>query len=509
MRSRFRKGVLGVVVAAMTLSCVALPGTANAHPRPPKDPAHDLVKAVSGKKREQYLKVLQVIAKVNNDTGCPAPRGFDLSRDYVAGKLRAAGYQVTVQPFEFLFEGYRTPPVLQRTSPDPKTYTYGFFSDDVAMGDSPAGSASGQTQAVDLVLPPGPAPGTTTPAARRADFAGFTAGTSRSMQRGTCNFLVKAQNAQAAGAGPPIMFNEGQPGRTETLRAPSVSHRHHPVVGISFAVGAGARRPGRHRGHAQLTPIISRNATTYNVIAETKGGDPTTWSCPARTWTRPGGAGHQRQRLGQRRPPGGRGQLARSKPKNKCASPGGGPRSSGLLGRPLRRHLTEEQREKIALYLNFDMIGSPNYTLRSTTATTRRLRRRRPGGLGGDREAVRDTTSACACHTAPISTAAPTTGRSSLPASLPAACSPGPRGQDRGGGREVRWHGGHPLTLLPQACDTTATSTTGARVNTDAIATLPAMYAFNTGTIGAGAPAPAGAALTMAPPQHGPADSLN
>ena len=34
------------------------------------------------------------------------------------------------------------------------------------------------------------------------------------IQRGTCNFGVKADNAKAAGAVAVIIFNEGQPGRT-------------------------------------------------------------------------------------------------------------------------------------------------------------------------------------------------------------------------------------------------------------------------------------------------------
>ena len=35
------------------------------------------------------------------------------------------------------------------------------------------------------------------------------------IQRGTCDFAVKAANAQAAGYDAVIIFNEGQPGRTD------------------------------------------------------------------------------------------------------------------------------------------------------------------------------------------------------------------------------------------------------------------------------------------------------
>ena len=177
MASRLRQGMLGAITAvAVALSPLAFTGTAAAytsgpggHDKPgtpggpgPKDPVEKevakLVKDVSGKNVKKHLKAFQAIADAHNGTRVSGTSGFDASRDYVAGKLRKAGYQVTIQPFEFVFDGYITPPVLQRTSGTPKTYTYGFFSDYVAMGDSPAGSVSGTVQAVDLTLPPGPEP---------------------------------------------------------------------------------------------------------------------------------------------------------------------------------------------------------------------------------------------------------------------------------------------------------------------------------------------------------------
>ncbi|MCY7344151.1 MAG: hypothetical protein LH603_20520 [Pseudonocardia sp.] len=58
------------------------------------------------------------------------------------------------------------------------------------------------------------------------------------VQRGTCTFEIKATNAVAAGAGGVIVFNEGQPGRTDavagTLGVPGFTI---PVVGVSFDIG--------------------------------------------------------------------------------------------------------------------------------------------------------------------------------------------------------------------------------------------------------------------------------
>ena len=68
-------------------------------------------------------------------------------------------------------------------------------------------------EAVDLVLPPGEAASTSNSGCEAEDFLGFTAGNIALVQRGTCDFSVKAANAFDAGAVGVIIFNEGQEGR--------------------------------------------------------------------------------------------------------------------------------------------------------------------------------------------------------------------------------------------------------------------------------------------------------
>ena len=58
------------------------------------------------------------------------------------------------------------------------------------------------------------------------------------IQRGTCTFEQKAINAAAAGAVGVIIFNEGQPGRTDVLNGTLTNVVSIPVVGTTFAVGA-------------------------------------------------------------------------------------------------------------------------------------------------------------------------------------------------------------------------------------------------------------------------------
>ena len=67
----------------------------------------------------------------------------------------------------------------------------------------------------------------------------FTAGNIALVQRGTCDFSVKAHNAYVAGAVGVIIFNEGQEGRTETLAATlgDAFSDPLPVIGTSFEIG--------------------------------------------------------------------------------------------------------------------------------------------------------------------------------------------------------------------------------------------------------------------------------
>ncbi|WP_336204336.1 M28 family metallopeptidase [Nonomuraea sp. LPB2021202275-12-8] len=511
MRSRLRKGVLGAVVAALALSSGAFTGTASAHPN--HDSVRKLVKAVSGKNVNTHLKVFQAIANAHDGTRVSGTRGFDASRDYVAWRLRAVGYKVTVQPFEFLFEGYRTPPALQRTSPDPKTYTYGFFSDYVAMGDSPAGSVSGQIQAVDLVLPPG-APNSSTSGCEASDFEGFVAGRVALMQRGTCNFRVKVDNAMAAGASGAIVFNEGQEGRTEVdlnpvLGGPGVTI---PSFFTSFAVGQDLAAAAGTSVTMNWDPI-SETRTTYNVIAESRKGDPnnvvmagahldSVQEGPGINDNGSGSAGILEVAL----------QFAKTKPKNQVRFAFWGAEEFGLLG---SQHyvdsLSAEEREKITLYLNFDMIASPNYTFGIYDGDGDAFG---TAGPEGSAQIEEDFEKFYAGRGLPF-TATAFTGRSDYGAFIAAGI---PAGGLFTGAEVLKteaeaaiFGGTAGIPLDPcyhSACDTIKNiSAKALDVNSDAVATLVATYAFDTGTIGTAATAATGAARTAATHGHAPAEA--
>jgi hypothetical protein len=65
----------------------------------------------------RHLRALQEIASANGGTRAAGTPGFDRSAEYVAQRLREAGYTVRLQEFEFPFFEDRTPPVLATGNP--------------------------------------------------------------------------------------------------------------------------------------------------------------------------------------------------------------------------------------------------------------------------------------------------------------------------------------------------------------------------------------------------------
>jgi hypothetical protein len=124
------------------------------------------------------------------------------------------------------------PATLERLAPGIAAYAA------VGLDGSGAGDITASARLVDVQIPPAPVPDTSTSGCEAADFAGFPAGQIAVLQRGGCTFAVKALNAQAAGAVAIVIFNEGQPGRTDVFEGsvvgPGITI---PVVATTFAVG--------------------------------------------------------------------------------------------------------------------------------------------------------------------------------------------------------------------------------------------------------------------------------
>ena len=191
-----------------------------------------------------HMTNFQAIADANLGPDGHASRnsgepGYKASADYVAQVMTQAGYDVHIQTYKFNYFAYAGVPTLSEVSPIAHDYA---VTTDFNPGQS-TGTANASLQpAGGIIIPPTPTSSSTS-GCTAADFSGFTAGRIALIQRGGCNFGVKAQNAQAAGASGVIIFNEGNPGRTGNLAGSLVDAAGNPiiptipVVFTSFAIG--------------------------------------------------------------------------------------------------------------------------------------------------------------------------------------------------------------------------------------------------------------------------------
>lgn len=313
----------------------------------------------------EHEREFQRIADENDGNRASGTPGYDASADYVAGKLRNAGYDVTVQPFDFPFFEEQAPTELERVSPNPEVYPDSEFE---IMEYSGSGEVTSDVQPVDLVLPPGAEPNTSTSGCEASDFDGFTAGNVALIQRGTCTFATKAENAEAAGASAVLIFNEGQEGRTETLNGtlggPGATI---PVVGTSFAVGEELARLADSGGVTVrvFTSTLSEIRNTSNVIADTAAGrEDRTVVVGSHLDSVPEGPGINDNGSGSATNLEMALQMADLgiQPRNQVRFAFWGAEESGLLGSEYYvSQLSKREIKDIAVNLNFDMVASPNY----------------------------------------------------------------------------------------------------------------------------------------------------
>jgi Zn-dependent M28 family amino/carboxypeptidase len=310
-----------------------------------------------------HQRIFQRIANQNGGTRASGTPGYDASADYVAGRLEAAGYDVTRQTFTFPFFDELAPAQVQQVSPTPTDYETGTYTF------SGSGDVTGPAVPIDVQIPPPAEPGSTS-GCEPADFPAPPADPAVALiQRGTCTFEIKAANAQAAGYDAVIIFNEGQEGRQDlfigTLGRPFTI----PVAGLSFADGAAlvaaAAGPGGVVVRVFTSTVIDLERQTTNILADSPQGNPDRLlvvgahldSVPAGPGINDNGSGtstileiaEEMAELGIR-------------PRQKVRFAFWGAEESGLLGSEhYVEQLSDEEVQAHFANLNFDMLGSPNY----------------------------------------------------------------------------------------------------------------------------------------------------
>lgn len=307
---------------------------------------------------------LQAIANTNGGTRAATTPGYEASLAHIRGLVESAGYYVTVQPFEFPYFEELSPAQLEQVAPVATVYPYSDAAGFVTMEYSGAGDVTGTAEGVDLQLPPAATANSSTSGCEAEDFAGFTPGNIAIIQRGTCSFLLKAQNAEAAGASGVVIFNEGQADRTDafngTLGEPSVSI---PVVGAAFAVGEELAAEGVVA--RVFVDAISEVRITENLIAETPGGrNDRVVVVGAHLDSVPEGPGINDNGSGSAALLEMALQLAKMgvEPVNQLRFAWWGAEEAGLHGsQAYVDSLSARDIKNIAVNLNFDMIGSPNF----------------------------------------------------------------------------------------------------------------------------------------------------
>lgn len=300
----------------------------------------------------EHQAALQSIADANGGNRAAGTPGYDASVAYVVDKMEAAGYDVTLDEFPFTYVAAAT---LQQLTPLSNVYDTGPFTG------TGYGSATGAVTPVDLALAP---PRASTSGCEAADFAGFPAGNIALVQRGTCSFGLKAANAQAAGASAVIIFNQGNDPTREGLIVgtllPDGAGTTIPVVGASFAAGEALSTPG---STAYINVPEPELITQTNVIAQSKWGNPSNVvMAGAHLDSVQAGPGINDNGSGSAAILEVAEQMAKVKPTNAVRFAWWGAEESGLIGsNEYVAGLSEAEKDKIALYLNFDMVGSPNH----------------------------------------------------------------------------------------------------------------------------------------------------
>jgi Zn-dependent M28 family amino/carboxypeptidase len=310
----------------------------------------------------RHLRALQDIATANGGNRAAGTSGYDRSADYVAQTLRDAGYSVRFEEFEFPFFEDRTPPVLAANNADgtPEAASTGGVR---TLRNSGSGDVTAPVRAVNLGLGDG-APAASTSGCGAADFAAFERGTVALIRRGTCPFQVKVDNAVAAGAVGAVIMNEGGDGKNDVFSGLLTKPVAIPVVGISYERGRSLAARADATVHV-VVDAVSGKRTTRNVLAETTGDGP--WIIVgAHLDGVPEGPGINDNGSGSAAVLEAAVRLARQPIE---AATGArlryafwGAEERGLVGS--RHHvgaMSEDERRNVALYVNLDMVGSPNF----------------------------------------------------------------------------------------------------------------------------------------------------
>jgi Zn-dependent M28 family amino/carboxypeptidase len=356
---------VGLVMSLVLLSADRMARADDIVGRPPA--GRDLT---IGEGAFRHLQALQDIATANGGNRAAGTAGYDRSAQYVAERLKEAGYAVRFEEFEFPFFEETSPPVLIAKTPDglpepaPKEAVR-------TLANSGSSDVEARLLAVNLGLT-ATSPAASASGCEAADFQAFERGAVALIRRGTCQFQVKVDNAVAAGAVGVVIMNEGTENRTDTFSGVLSKGAAVPVVGVSYEFGRSLATGDAGRVRLAVN-AVQGTRSTRNVVADTGSDDKGPLIVVgAHLDSVPEGPGMNDNGSGSAAVLEAALRLAQDPARGRMRFAFWGAEERGLIGS--RHHvasLSEDERRQIAVYVNLDMVGSPNFArfVRSSAAT--------------------------------------------------------------------------------------------------------------------------------------------
>jgi hypothetical protein len=364
-----RQKIIGTVAAAATLVAVAIPVSA----APNNNNSRKLRAAVTVEGILEHEQAFQDIADVAGGNRLAGAPGYENSAAYVAARAEAAGYDVTVQEFDYTLDFLADwqPPAL---AVEGGTEFVAGIAGGQFGGDFGSMFNAG-TYGADITAPVWAADladaGPTSSGCEASDFAGMPAGAIAVIQvdlviNPVGCFPNNIFNAFGAGAGAIVVIPTGQPGDTNSVWI-NFSGTTFPAMAATFETGLGLTN-GVLQGDTGNTARFfidwrPGTYTTQNVIAQSSNGDPDNVIVVGAHLDSVGvGPGINDNGSGSSTILEIAEQMTKVKPRNAVRFIWFSAEESGLLGSEAYvDSLSQEERDQIAAMLNLDLVGSPNF----------------------------------------------------------------------------------------------------------------------------------------------------
>lgn len=292
---------------------------------------------------QRHLIAMQRIADTSDGNRVAGSMGHETSAEYMAQRLEKAGFDITRQQFPFTY-----------TETLAEKLTVGGQDVPITVMEYSKNTAEGGLTAPVAAIEPDDTPG-----CEAADFGDVT-GKIALVQRGSCSFGDKQAAAAEAGADAAIIYNNEPGPLNGTLGDPETAKI--PTGGISQEDAQKLIDSDGQNITVELRQL-QEERTTYNLIAETKTGrGDNVVMAGAHLDGVTDGAGINDNGTGSVALLETALQLGGSPDvNNKVRFAWWSAEEFGLVGSThYVNSLDAEQQLDIAMYLNFDMIGSPN-----------------------------------------------------------------------------------------------------------------------------------------------------